>query len=325
MCVIAAKYFDGIGWVGVKNRDRNYKPELEFRQSFRDGIERLYLVDLLTKYSEGLNEHGICIMNAATAVKRDESEAAVLRKQRKEEMKRNRTYSAPDGVMVRNALKLSDIEEVVKYLYENEFQGNTLVFNQERCFLLECGPDKDQLEAEQKKTEEDPDYEWQEIDKVHKYKEIKKEDIILRTNHGHFLPWAGYDKNSRDEKMLFSRKSSEMRYDYARKNIKKATTPEELLEAVSKIEDEDSQMNPLRLGDYNNRARLKTTGQLMFIPKNCEFVYRPIWGNVDLNNINKLNSQKSKTFLSVKAFNSSKINESILFEQWIENANKLIV
>jgi len=29
MCVIAAKYFEDFGWVGVKNRDRNYSGDME--------------------------------------------------------------------------------------------------------------------------------------------------------------------------------------------------------------------------------------------------------------------------------------------------------
>ena len=32
MCVVIAKYFSGTGWVGVKNRDRNYVPDLSFRK-----------------------------------------------------------------------------------------------------------------------------------------------------------------------------------------------------------------------------------------------------------------------------------------------------
>ena len=32
MCVVVAKYFDNVGWVGVKNRDRNYVPDLSFRK-----------------------------------------------------------------------------------------------------------------------------------------------------------------------------------------------------------------------------------------------------------------------------------------------------
>ena len=30
MCVVIAKYFEGTGWVAVKNRDCNYTPEISF-------------------------------------------------------------------------------------------------------------------------------------------------------------------------------------------------------------------------------------------------------------------------------------------------------
>jgi len=54
MCIVALKYFTDGGWVGVKNRDRNYKPNIRIRQSFRDDVERLYIWDDKTKYTEGI-------------------------------------------------------------------------------------------------------------------------------------------------------------------------------------------------------------------------------------------------------------------------------
>jgi hypothetical protein len=43
VCVIAAKYIDKIGWVGVKNRDRMYRPRIHIKKSFRKGIELLLM------------------------------------------------------------------------------------------------------------------------------------------------------------------------------------------------------------------------------------------------------------------------------------------
>ena len=81
MCVIAAKYFPNKGWVGVKNRDRTYYPSINIRKSMKDGIERLYIWDENTRYTEGLNEHGICILNASysrpTAIKEEIGRAHV--------------------------------------------------------------------------------------------------------------------------------------------------------------------------------------------------------------------------------------------------------
>ena len=74
MCVIAIRFFKDIGWVGVKNRDRNYRPTVHIKQSFRNNVERLYIWDEKTKYTEGLNEFGVSILSAAVAVKDDEKE-----------------------------------------------------------------------------------------------------------------------------------------------------------------------------------------------------------------------------------------------------------
>lgn len=49
MCIIVAKYFDKVGWVGVKNRDRNYVPEISFKRvsfnfwSINDPKHRLWV------------------------------------------------------------------------------------------------------------------------------------------------------------------------------------------------------------------------------------------------------------------------------------------
>ena len=50
MCVIVAKYFDNVGWVGVKNRDRNYVPDLSFRKKKNKNTEVLYFWDDITQY-----------------------------------------------------------------------------------------------------------------------------------------------------------------------------------------------------------------------------------------------------------------------------------
>ena len=57
MCIIVAKYFDGIGWAGAKNRDRNYTPELEFIESEKQGVGRMMMYDTVTGYKEGINSH----------------------------------------------------------------------------------------------------------------------------------------------------------------------------------------------------------------------------------------------------------------------------
>ena len=77
MCVIAVKYFKDVGWVGAKNRDRNYLPEIQIVQSDRKKVQRLFIDDELTRYTEGLNEYGVSILSAALAVKDEHGRGAL--------------------------------------------------------------------------------------------------------------------------------------------------------------------------------------------------------------------------------------------------------
>ena len=104
MCVIAAKYFEKTGWVGVKNRDRNYKPTVHVRQSYRGGIERMYIWDEKTKYTEGLNEFGVSILSAAVATKKDEQEG--FKNDEQDDV--DRPFFSPDGKKIRKALNVTD-------------------------------------------------------------------------------------------------------------------------------------------------------------------------------------------------------------------------
>ncbi len=102
MCVVAVKYFDGVGFVGAKNRDRNYLPSIQIIQSNRTGVQRLYIDDLKSRYTEGLNEFGLCILSASLSVKSDEKEGDKV-----DALQRKRNdpgFMSPDGKTIRDAL-----------------------------------------------------------------------------------------------------------------------------------------------------------------------------------------------------------------------------
>lgn len=303
MCTAVIKYLPEYGWVGCKNRDRNYKPNIVIKQSFKDDVESLYLYDLNTKYSEGVNQYGVSILNTATAVKNDESEAAIARHKADGQAKRAGFFKAPDGVKIRKALKFKTPKEAAEFLAEQRLVGNTFVFNEEHCFLLEGGRDKKQFDDSMAKTKENPEYEWPEMKYVYTIREIPKSETAIRTNTGHFLPWLGYQKDSEDAKQMMSRKSSDERFKYATINTKDSKSPWELVEDLAKLDDKNSQLNPLRVGDYHKKNVMKTTGQICLIPKKREMIYVPIWCNIDLSNFGKLNSHKTETFLTVKPRN----------------------
>lgn len=278
MCVVAAKHLPKIGWVLIKNRDRNYKPVIRIRKSFRNDMERIYIWDERTKYTEGINEHGVAIISASVAVKNDEKEGAkaVSKSKSSKKMKiANRVYYAPDGKRIRTALFEKNAVDAVKKLIELQISGNTIVADRDRCFLLEGAYTEDRQF-------------------VHKLIEVSKNKVAVRTNHGILLPWTGYNKNNPDQKD--SRRSTEVRYETVVKNLNSANTLDDVMKALSDTSNDDPQLNPLRLD--LRRKSMRTTGQIIVVPSENTLHYRPIWSEI-IFDINKLNHFNQKTFFEV--------------------------
>lgn len=256
MCIVAAKYFPNIGWVGIKNRDRNYRPVIRIRKSTRGGIERLYIWDEKTKYSDGLNEYGVCIISASVLNKKDEKEGH----QRTGVSQRD--DGSPDGRKLRTALLEKTPEAAMKYLIDNELPGNTLIFNKDKCYLLEA-------------------YHEERGRKLYSHKEklIPKTEIVARTNHGVWLPDSGYLKGG-DGDNVKKRKSSENRMAVTLKALKGITNHREMLKAISDTSNSDPQMNPLRCQKETGKTIMKTTGQILLLPHTKFLYYNPIWSGL---------------------------------------------
>lgn len=283
MCVVAVKYFDGVGFVGSKNRDRNYLPSIQIVQSNRTGVQRLYIDDLKSRYTEGLNEYGLCILSASLSVKSDEKEADKV-----DAYKRKRNdpgFMSPDGKTIRDALLLKNPMKAINFLVERELAGCTIVFNENECYLLEGGFTVKKEDA----TKEDP--------REYKYKVVKIKDQVVRTNHGILIPELGYDSNSEDPYFKHSRKSSELRLSYAKKSVSDEKNPLSMLDAISQSPDKDTFMNPVRTGDPK-KGDMVTTGQLMLVPKDRTLHYRPLFSEVQFK-YSKLNGPEAKTFFEI--------------------------
>lgn len=280
MCVVAVKYFRKIGWVGVKNRDRNYQAKIKIIQSNRKGIQRLYIDDELTRYTEGLNEHGLCILSASLAVKDDEKELSAA-------SPREEDYSSPDGKKIRNALLCKTPELAVESLIENELSGSTYVFNETDCYLIEAGFNV----KKEKATKENP------RKFIYEMIPIPKDQISVRTNHGILIKQLGYAQNSDDDYIRRSRKSSESRHRYASEELKSIRTPMDMLDALAKTPDSDPFMNPIRIGNTKKKDMV-TTGQLLLVPKERTLHYRPIFSAVNFV-YDKLNGETAKTFFEI--------------------------
>jgi hypothetical protein len=272
MCVVCCKYIPEHGWVIAKNRDRNYKPIIRIRKSFRRDIERLYIWDEKTKYTEGVNEFGVGIISASVTVKEDEAEGSKATQGKTTINKKKRTFYSPDGLRIRTALFEKTAVDAARALIELEIPGNTIVADADRCFLLEGAfIDTDEY--------------------VYELIEVPKDKIAVRTNHGIFLPWTGYSDSIPEQKE--KRKSSEVRYQKVTKPLRQATTFDEVLESLSSTDDNNPQMNPLRFDIKKNAMR--TTGQIVIVPKEKTLHYRAIWCET-IFDLDKLNTEEEKTF-----------------------------
>ena len=126
MCVIIAKYFDGVGWSGAKNRDRTYIPEIEFIETEEGDTDRMMMHDLVTGYKEGINSRGVSILNTSLDQGDDEKE-----------VESGAAKSSPDGRIIALALTQPTAESAARIVVKNRLVGCTMVFDQEDMILIE--------------------------------------------------------------------------------------------------------------------------------------------------------------------------------------------
>ena len=285
MCVIAVKYFKDVGWVGAKNRDRNYLPEISIVQSNRRGVQRLYIDDELTRYTEGLNEHGVSILSAALAVKDDEKESDKIQPGQRDD-----DFMSPDGIAIRKALYEKSPKKAVDSLVKSQLSGATIVFNEKECWLIESG-------FNVRKDDATPDNPRTYIHKVQRL-ENRVGNFIVRTNHGELLPELGYQPDNDDPEKDEARESSEKRREYAFKAVAKCKDPAEMMNTIAiKEADKNPFFNPVRVGDPD-KEEMVTTGQLMLAPSEKTMHYRPLYSSIEVK-YSTLNGPKAKTFFEI--------------------------
>jgi len=174
-CIIVSKEV-GDKFILAKNRDRAYKPKLEIIHTIFGGIEVVYLHDLTTDWSEGMNEFGIGVVNSSLLVGRDESEHKIVKKVGK---------PSRDGDKIRNILrqpKLIDaIRSALTYRGESKLalKGHTFISSPKYMVSIETT------------SKHKPEVKLRNI-----------ESPIVRTNHGHVFTDAGYTEG---EKYLSSK------------------------------------------------------------------------------------------------------------------------
>lgn len=269
MCIVIGKYFEDSGWVAIKNRDRNYIPEISFKKKISDGVEILYFWDDITQYCEGINSAGVGILSASLMVLDDEKEIE----------KRAKTPSK-DGKKIKKALQYPDVKAAAMSLIKQKLTGNTLIFDKNHMFLLEGAWVKGRYKAE--------DFEY-------KIKEIPKNEIVVRTNHGILLPNAGYQRGV-DNAQTASRISSESRRLIAIEVAENAKDPEDIIDGLTLDFTHNGQLNALRT--TTEKKKMRTTSQIMIIPKEKTMYVRPVQSHMTFNFWN-LNHPKQQTWIEI--------------------------
>jgi hypothetical protein len=221
-CIIVSKKF-GNDMVLAKNRDRAYKPLIEIVHTFINGCEVVYLHDITTDWSEGMNEYGIGIVNASLMVGFDEKEKQIISKTGKK---------SEDGLRIRYALGQKSLKESIKsvVLYDGGIKGHTFLANPSNLITIE-------MTSKHKAV-------------------IKKQDpnsIYVRTNHGLAHPDAGYTEGP-------DYKSSVIRRASAREVIGKLEDWEKQLEALRKNRFSDD--NPNNMSRDTDKMKTTSQMQL---------------------------------------------------------------
>lgn len=255
MCVVGCKHFKGHGWVGVKNRDRNYIPEISFRRRTQDGVETMLFWDDITKYCEGLNSGGVSILSASLMVLDDEKEITT-----------RASKPSKDGEKIARALRLPNVVDAAKSLIKDKLPGNTIIFDRKNCYLLEGAWEPGGYSTKKYK---------------YRIKEIPKDKPVVRTNHGVWLPWAGYQRNDENDAETLSRISSESRLAQAQAIIDDAKSPNAMIDGLAGTYVNNPQLNVLRTAA--KRKMMRTTSQIMLWPEEYTMFVRPVQSHITFN------------------------------------------
>ncbi len=193
----------------AKNRDRTYNPSIKIVRELINGTEVLYMYDIDTDYSEGMNEHGIGIVNTTLQGKEDEKAIKITHKHKK---------LSADGHKIRTALQYKNVNDVVKSLdlFKRGLGGHTTIAHKGGFVSIE------------KIRMGKP-----------KLTHLSKNDVIVRTNHGILYPDQGYQTGT-------DRESSVSRAYYANMEAKQANDPESLLSHMRKHHGLPGYLEPYR-------------------------------------------------------------------------------
>lgn len=235
----------------AKNRDRAYAPQLEVVHEIINGTEVIYLHDITTDWSEGINQYGIGIVNTALMVGFDENEKKLVKKKGKK---------SKDGVKIREVLSCKNIKDAVEVAsnFMGGINGHTFITNGRVMVSME------------KTSKVKP-----------KFKLHKEGTLQVRTNHGEIYPDAGYTEGN-------NFLSSKIRKISAHKVATETDSPDDILAMMRKqFYDVGSNLNMRR---DTEKMSTSSQLQLNIDQKKLILHYFPDKVEGDVSYVNKLPS-----------------------------------
>jgi hypothetical protein len=237
-CIIVAGETEGKN-ILAKSRDRNYHSRVEIiRDLMDDGTELVYFQDLDTGYAEGMNSHGLGVVNSALSIADDENAKD----------KTKGKVASDDGPRMIQALKHSSIDDAVKSLvgYKGGIKGHTFVATPDAVYSVEMSSEHTPV--------------------INKLDPTTGFDV--RTNHGVDHPGAGYTPDRRPDDYM----SSKIRKAQAEVELADIDDFDSVAPALAQQKfDHDSNDNMLRR--VPTKLGMSTTSQVAMHLPNREFVF----------------------------------------------------
>lgn len=246
-CVVAARRLmideegnaienDGLSYVLIKHRDRAYNVNCSIVHTVINGVEIAYLRDDDTYWQEGMNDKGICIVNASLSLA---DENIGKKKGDKSKSRSVDTKFSADGEKIVKALTMTTIDDAIFFAksWKGGIHGNTLFATDDELYTMTS-------------TSQHPAV----------VSKLDGLETVVFTNHSDIHKDAGYTQGA-------PFKSSITRKQKAEEFLEKAKTPNEMLQVMRQQPySAKSHLNPLRSTDT-----LATTSQMILDPKNLHF------------------------------------------------------
>ena len=233
-CVIAAVKLNGHVYL-AKNRDRGYHAKVNVIHEIVNGTEVILWHDLDTDWCEGMNEHGVGVVNSSLMVRKDEKESEQVKDNVDILNKSHKQRKTTDGMKIKRALSFTSVDEVVDSLLgkigEPALNGHTIVSDGHDIYALEVTT---RYEPTAAKLGSDT-------------------NVFVRSNHGIIHPNVGYIYGKKKE-------SSHDRLNLAHQHLDKVSHKREILDVLKAKYKSDPFLNPYRA---ENPYNMYTTGQIL--------------------------------------------------------------